>query len=74
MWTNFEARLDENDPKYAAQRCTYLELIRSAGSSLQKMATRRRCYPSNLVMASGYCGVSRVRRKTSISAPNGGPF
>ncbi|MGP4802159.1 AAA family ATPase [Agrobacterium cavarae] len=31
MWKTFEARLDENDPKYAAQRQNYLELIRSAG-------------------------------------------
>jgi hypothetical protein len=31
MWENFEARLDENDPRYAAQRHAYLGLIRGAG-------------------------------------------
>jgi hypothetical protein len=31
MWERFEARLDENDPRYAAQRRTYFELLRSAG-------------------------------------------
>ena len=31
MWESFEARFDENDPRYAAQRRTYLDLIRGAG-------------------------------------------
>ncbi|SSC70150.1 unnamed protein product [Ciceribacter sp. T2.26MG-112.2] len=31
MWEKFEARLDENDPRYAVQRHAYLGLIRGAG-------------------------------------------